>query len=541
MNSRFQRQLAGAFSFCLLLACAPPLQPLRGGPSAVRQVSEATESELSPQALRLALGQSFGIRDDFSILALTPGYLERKIRTWLTTGQGEKLRREIEYARQIHPQLLIDIVQAHPELYSGDEAQPGIAHVQAVSDYRGINQDFDTYVTTLGNGSAPPAPSYEPNAILVDHVSGSEGANLFAQPGLRSDGSFVVAWFSPRNTDNSVQILLQRYDSQRQPLGQPLVINDGALPRLGMAADGSFVLCWLKRSPDDNTYTLVAQRFDTQGEPDGARLEVSEPNMNTVNFPSLSVAPSGAFAIAWKPQRDAEHQLDRILVKRFSRTGEQEGDATEISSSAEVNGDYINLTRDASERLLVTWTERDPENQTFTFNAQRLLSNGELWGGSVLLTSMPLTDDIFGTTQVIPVVVGMNGDGDFVMAWSRVVSGGYALFMQRFTGMPVTPVGAPVRVQADTHASLTWASISMAPTGQFTLSWFGGPSAYESNVFLRQYDAEDQPLGPTRQLSTIPFASILASVTVNPVTGQTLTGWSHFGPDGSSLYARRDD
>jgi formylglycine-generating enzyme required for sulfatase activity len=78
-------------------------------------------------------------------LALTQNYLQRKIETWVTHTNGDAMRREIEFARVKHPQLLITIMHGYPDWYAAAAGMP------AVISFRS-NSDFDAYMEAL----APP-------------------------------------------------------------------------------------------------------------------------------------------------------------------------------------------------------------------------------------------------------------------------------------------------------------------------------------------------------------------------------------------------
>lgn len=75
----------------------------------------------------------------FRTQALTQSYLNSKIERWATELEGERMRREIEYARFKHPETLKAVMCAHPEFYDAaaemDEVQEYITESTLFADY----------------------------------------------------------------------------------------------------------------------------------------------------------------------------------------------------------------------------------------------------------------------------------------------------------------------------------------------------------------------------------------------------------------------
>jgi sugar lactone lactonase YvrE len=95
-------------------------------------------SQLPPTASSVSASAS----SDFSVQALTEGYLVRKVRHWLGQNNETALVREIEFARVKHPDLMEDIMLADPALYAQ------VAAVPAVEQQRS-NALFDAFMLRL--------------------------------------------------------------------------------------------------------------------------------------------------------------------------------------------------------------------------------------------------------------------------------------------------------------------------------------------------------------------------------------------------------
>jgi hypothetical protein len=94
----------------------------------------------------------------FGIQALTANYLERKIRHWITQNNGEAMRREIEFARLKHPEMLVLLLQ--DETLCVD-----VLSFEEVNNYRTYSSDFDVYTQQFACNQ--PATEYQNDLGMV--------------------------------------------------------------------------------------------------------------------------------------------------------------------------------------------------------------------------------------------------------------------------------------------------------------------------------------------------------------------------------------
>jgi len=122
-----------------LLACQPsPPAPVPSGAQPLQQ-GAVSPPALPPEVLA-ALEREYA---GFQTQALSENYLRRKVLHFIATDQGEAMRREIEFARYRHPELLVGIMQAEPDVYTAASEQ---AEVQT---FRTLSPDFDAYMVLL--------------------------------------------------------------------------------------------------------------------------------------------------------------------------------------------------------------------------------------------------------------------------------------------------------------------------------------------------------------------------------------------------------
>ena len=472
---------------------------------------------------------------EFSILELTPLYLERKIRTWLTTGQGERLRREIEFARQIHSQLLIDIVQAHPELYSGDEAQPGIANVQAVNDYRALNSAFSDYVDALGGGNgggggpAWTGPFWGNTAAIAASATAPQVLNP-SDIALNASGEQVVVWLESTNSGQPIHLFARRYNAAGVAQGAALqvdtegqTISNMQFPQVAIDNSGNFVVAWSATDADGQGREIYYRYFPETGEPgEPVRVNADIAGQQLDAGVAMHQA-TGAFAIAWISSQDSQ-----VHLQRFQADGERDGPDTSVSSTPVTLiafDNHVGIAYDASGRLALAWMGDDADGDHFGILGRRVEADGSLAGQEFRINSR--TDNQHGLPDL-----AMDNNGNFVTTWSELNNQQPFHVYKRLFGPsgPLDPTD--VQVDADTGLAAT-STVAMRPDGSSAIVWTNIVPEYSSvDCFLQTYDAqgvagEIAKINANGELGLYP--AIAANATQNGVAWSYLSdlGFSH--------------
>jgi len=171
----FRFKSYGATALVLgLLACQP--SPPASVSSGAQPLRQGTVSPALPPDVFAALEQEYA---GFKTQALSENYLRRKVLHFIATDQGEAMRREIEFARYRHPELLAGIMQAEPDVYTSASEQ---AEVQA---FRTLSPDFDAYMFLL---SGALTTTYT-NDLGMTFVPIPAGSFLMGSPASESGNS----------------------------------------------------------------------------------------------------------------------------------------------------------------------------------------------------------------------------------------------------------------------------------------------------------------------------------------------------------------
>lgn len=128
----------------------------------------------------------------FTTQALTQGYLKSKVQRWADEGAGERMRREIEYARFKHPNTLKAIMCAYPDLY--DTA----AEMDEIQEYISESTLFADYMDELSQNCQPPD---SPTALDGTEI-GPEGFTAHWQSVQDAVGYRVILNGQPTDVGN---------------------------------------------------------------------------------------------------------------------------------------------------------------------------------------------------------------------------------------------------------------------------------------------------------------------------------------------------
>lgn len=179
---------------------------------------------------------------------------------------------------------------------------------------------------------------------------GSEGVELTAElavneetvgtqwrprVGLYSDGVAQVVWEHEGTGGNG--ILGRRFDSDGAPLGPSALVSGadgGQDPDLASQPDGRAVVVW--SGGGWGGAGIVAQRL-AEGDPVGEPVQVSVTATSTYPMPSVAMAPTGEFVVAWSGAGDYGEDGYDIRARAFS------ADASPLVEELAVNADASGL------------------------------------------------------------------------------------------------------------------------------------------------------------------------------------------------------
>lgn len=356
-------------------------------------------------------------------------------------------------------------------------------------------------VVLLLGFTAPVAGQLTPLGTDVQVNSYTTGAQDFSSVAIDGQGRIVVAWDSSDSagndhSDGSIQF--RRFRADGEPLGPDRQINSivagyQVTPAVAATAAGAFVVVWesASSSGSDQSYSSIqARRFGADGEPQGPDFQVNTFTTYYQFQPAVETTPQGSFVVAWAStgSQGSDSYAESIQAQRFDAQGDP------IGGELQVN----------------TWTSG---------------------------------------RQFYP-SVGVDDDGDFVVAWTSYGSSGsdadgYSVQVRRFDA-DGSPLSGDFQVNSWTTGQQFGVDVAVAPTGAFVVAWTSTDAAGDddgSSVHARRFDASGAPLGDQFQVNTWTTSIQSEPSVAFDGSGGFVIAWnSHGSPesdgDGFSVQAR---
>ncbi|MEM8600095.1 MAG: T9SS type A sorting domain-containing protein [Bacteroidota bacterium] len=266
---------------------------------------------------------------------------------------------------------------------------------------------------------------------------------------MNAAGDFVIAWTGSRQGDNGVdsEVYAQRYAADGTPQGAEFQVNSSTegfqgFPSVGIDADGDFIIAWnnygLEGFYESDVY---AQRYAANGTPQGAEFQISSfATDDRQRYPSVAVDADGDFVIALESfgQKGSGFEYGyAVYAQRYVADGTLQGAEFQVNSftTGRQRGPSVGMNADGD--FVVAWSSYAQDGNKDGIYAQRYAANGTALGTEFQVNSFTVG------LQRLP-SVGMDGDGDFVIAWLSGEFDGegqdgsrYGIFAQRFAASSV--------------------------------------------------------------------------------------------------------
>jgi hypothetical protein len=388
-----------------------------------------------------------------------------------------------------------------------EAGDPGPTYADVAMDAEG---DFVVTWTDSRDGSDDIfAQRYNSTGISVGanfKVNTDGGAEDQDRPAvaMNMSGDFVIAWQDERHDATyGREIYVQRYNSAGTPQGGNLYVNDDVGnadqedPDVGLDDHGNFVVVWWdERDVAVSSFDIYGQRFDSLGTRLGSNFRVNDDTGDTLQwFPAVAVDFSGDFVITWEDYRNFDSYGPEIYGQRYDSSGTPQG------HNFCVNNDLGNswqdspaAAMDASGNFIIVWEDGRNGLLNQDIYAQRYNSSG-IWQG----TNVKVSDDV-GSADQENASVAMASSGDFVITWIDYRSdSSLNVYGQRY-GSSGAPVGSNFMVNSP-GGTVSWhahgPTAAMDAVGKFVIAWQDDrrSSIYSTEIFAQRYDNTGSPLG----------------------------------------------
>jgi Bacterial Ig-like domain (group 3) len=349
-------------------------------------------------------------------------------------------------------------------------------------------------------------------------------------------GDFVVTWtdYTPTNEE----VFARLY-------------NAGGTPRTDEFRVGSFATD-LQESPSvamdaagdfviawggtsQGTLGIYAQRYNAAGVAQSAEFLVNTVPLAANNSPSVAMDSAGDFVIAWDNYAE-DGSVFGIFAQHYNAAGVAQGGEFRVNSFTTGEQTQPNVGMDAEGDFVIAWGSYGEDGSKYGIYAQRYNAAGVAQGGEFPVNS-------FTTNSQSNPSVAMDSTGDFVIAWQSYGEDGskYGIYAQRYNAAGVAQ-GGEFPVNSFTTNSQSNPSVAMDSAGDFVIAWnSSGQDGNNYGVYAQAYNAAGVAVG-----KEFPVNSFTTNAQNNPSvamdsTGDFVVAWESYDQDGSNygIYSQR--
>ncbi|MBI3898161.1 MAG: DUF4347 domain-containing protein [Gammaproteobacteria bacterium] len=401
-----------------------------------------------------------------------------------------------------------------------------------VSDGNGSTDTQQISVTVTDANEAPSlVPTTQGGETRVNTTTAnSQSGGTVA---MDANGNYVVTWSAA--DANGAGIFAQRYNAAGVAQGGEFQVNTTTAnnqfaPTIALAASGNFVIAWQSWSQDGSLYGVYAQRYNAAGVAQGGEFRVNTTTVGDQSTPSIAIDASGNFVIAWT-------NLDlglryNVYAQRYNAAGVAQGGEFRVNTT--INGQSVPVVAmDSVGNFVVVWQSNDGSG--WGVYAQRYNAAGVAQGGEFRVNTTTANDQM-------DAAVAMDATGNFVVTWhSRNNDGdGWGICAQCYNSAGAAQ-GSEFLVNVTTADWQQYPTVTMRSSGGFVIAWQSinqDGSGY--GVYLHEYDASGNAIsGETRVSSTTSGNQQNARIAVDDI-GHMVVVWNGNGSgDNDGVFMQR--
>ena len=351
----------------------------------------------------------------------------------------------------------------------------------------------------------------------------------FPTVGVEADGDFVVVWQSAVQDGSGFGIVGQRFSSAGATVGSELPINTyftnhQTSPVVAIDAEGDFVVVWQSigsSGTDTFAYSVLGQRFSSAGVAIGSEFQVNSYVLGTQALPAVGMDADGDFVVVWQSAGSTGTDTSGYSIQgqRFSNDGVAIGGELQINSDTTGDQKFPAIGMDADGDFFVAWGSSDGSFSGVF--GRPFSSDGAAIGSEFQINS-------YATSYQYNPAVGMDADGDLVVAWdsfgsSGADSSGYGVVGQRYSSSGAA-VGGEFQINSYTTNFQSNPAVAVDPGGNFVVAWQSvAQDGASGGIFARLFG---ETATPSATPVVPPTATPTSTPTASPTNTATLTATS---------------
>jgi hypothetical protein len=461
----------------------------------------------------------------FTTKALTEAYLLKKIMKWLNEQNGLKMAKEIDFARQRHPELLLNIMTADHSLYLAANALP------EVTAKRSEAGDFNTYMETLAGRQG----EFRVNTTTLSDQD-------FSDVAVNSDGSFTVVWQSYGQDGSQGSVFGQRFNSNGSKIGAEFQVNTTIANYQGEPAitannDGSFTVVWRSDDQDGSGLGVFGQRFNANATKNGSEFQVNTYIAGNQFNGRIAGNGDGSFIVVWQSIGQDGSGFG-VYGQRFNADSTKNGAEFPVNTFTTNDQSQAKIAVNSDNTFTVVWTSYSQDGSAEGIYGQRFNADATKNGSEFLINTLT------SSNQTSPDIAG-NNDKSFTVVWdSYLKDGSFAgICGQRFNSSAVK-VGGDFVINSYTADQQTQPVITGNTDGSFTVAWqSNGQDGNGLGIFGQRFNASAAKIGQEFSVNTYITGHQQIPAISGKGDGSFIILWLSPGQDssGNGVYGQRFD
>jgi len=185
---------------------------------------------------------------------------------------------------------------------------------------------------------------------------------------------------------------------------------------------GNFVIVYSDRGFDHDFRKILFQRFDSQANRLGGPVLVSDTTIRYNDNPAIAMHPSGSFVICWGSNTGGTDFNSDVWIQRFDPSGNSLGphqqvdvDLPDTTGQVTVIDYTPAIAMDRQGNFIVIWARQDSIG--WNVYAQRFFASGARIGNNFLVSDFPGSDYDYCEWEVYEPRLAFNPAGYFVICW----------------------------------------------------------------------------------------------------------------------------
>jgi hypothetical protein len=364
------------------------------------------------------------------------------------------------------------------------------------------------------------------------------GSQNLHRAAVDGDGDFVIAWTSTPQDGYSRGVFARRFDATGAAQAVEFQVNSSTLaeelvPAVATAAGGDFVITWIRF---DGASDVFAQRYKVNKVFDIDDNGGVEPLTDGLLFLRYAFGFRGATlvagAVAGNCIRCTQGPIESYIAGLSVFSKATAAASFQVHTYTAGGQGYASAAADADGDFVVAWTSNHDGAGSGIF-ARRFSPAGVPGAGEFQVNTY-----VTGS-QSYP-AVGMENNGDFAIAWQGVGDGANTgIFARRFNAAGVA-LGAGFQVNTHTVNYQLAPAIGMDGDGDFVVAWqsYAQDGLYEG-IFARRFNSAGAAQGGEFQVHvSTSGAQVYPAVAMTP-SGNFLVAWQSEHTPTTDIFARR--